>query len=172
MLSSIKSRAAFAALASCLAVAGLTWAGDGSDGSKTTNGAQPVSRQMENFARNCQGCHGSTGVSVKEVPPLANRIGYFTRAEEGRAYLVQVPNVALSVLNDKDLAEMLNWMLIRFGSDQLPADFKPYTADEVGQLRKVRITPTVRRAEVVKLLEDRQLVPSKDTLSLPLPGTY
>jgi len=172
MLPSIKHRVAFAALTCCLMLAGLAWAGDGSDSSKSTSRLQPVTREMENFARNCQGCHGDSGVSVNEVPTLANRIGYFTRAKEGREYLVQVPNVALSTIHDQELAEMLNWMLKRFGADQMPADFKPYTGDEVGVLRKVRIIPTVRRAEVVKLLEDRQLVPNKDTLSLPMRTTY
>jgi hypothetical protein len=172
MLLSIKHRAAFAVLAGCLTVVGLAWAGDGSDSSKSTSRLQPVSREMENFARNCQGCHGDTGVSVKEIPTLLNRVGYFTRAEEGRAYLVQVPNVALSTIHDQELADMLNWMVTKFDAAQLPPDFKPYTGEEVGVLRKVRIIPTVRRAEVVKLLVDRKLVPSKDTLSLPVRETY
>jgi mono/diheme cytochrome c family protein len=124
------------------------------------------------FAKNCQGCHGSMGSKGQEIPTLANRIGYFARAPEGRAFLVQVPNVALSAIDDTDLAAMLNWMLTSYSAGQLPDDFKPYTADEVETLRKVRISPAGRRTEVVKLLEDRKLVPNAQTMSLTAPGAY
>jgi hypothetical protein len=40
---------------------------------------------------------------------------------------------------------IVNWMLDRFGKDDLPADFVPYTAEEVGTLRK---TPLTRVDEV------------------------
>jgi hypothetical protein len=112
------------------------------------------------------------GSKGQEIPTLANRIGYFARAQEGRAFLVQVPNVALSAINDKDLADMLNWMLTSYSAEQLPSDFKPYTAPEVGALRKVRINPAGQRPEVVKILEDRKLVPSTETMSLNAPGAY
>ena len=35
----------------------------------------------------------------------------------------------------RPLAELLNWMLLEISADQLPKDFQPYTAAEVGQYR-------------------------------------
>lgn len=172
MLTSAKSRASQVILASCLMMAGVAWAGDGLDSTTTSSSTQALSRPMQMFALNCQGCHGSMGSKGQEIPTLANRIGYFARAQEGRAFLVQVPNVALSAINDTDLAAMLNWMLTSYSAEQLPSNFKPYTADEVGALRKVRINPAGKRPEVVKILEDRKLVPSAETMSLNAPGAY
>jgi hypothetical protein len=38
-------------------------------------------------------------------------------------------------LSNEALAELPNWMLWRFDLKDIPADFRPYTAEEVGQLR-------------------------------------
>ncbi|HIE1843229.1 cytochrome c [Pseudomonas aeruginosa] len=172
MLISVKGRTALLVLAGCLTVASLAWAGDESGGTKTTGTVQPLARPEAVFGKNCQGCHGSMGSKGQEIPTLANQIGYFARAPEGRAFLVQVPNVALATINDADLAAMLNWMLTSFSADQLPADFKPYSAAEVAELRKVRINPASRRTEVVKILEARRLVPNSETMSLASPDAY
>jgi hypothetical protein len=54
---------------------------------------------------------------------------------EGRAYLVQVPGTVQSSLNDRDTATLLNWMVSTLGGKEVPADFLPYTRDEVTRLR-------------------------------------
>ena len=65
-------------------------------------------------------------------------------------FLVQVPGVATSPLDDAALAAVLNWMLERFGRPQLPAKFDPYTAAEVGALRQKPLTNVDRvRAELI-----------------------
>ena len=124
----------------------------------------PMSRPAQIYARNCQGCHGEAGVSVAEVPTLAQRVGYFARIPEGRSYLVQVPNVALSPCSDREIAEMMNWLLLKFSRDQLPSDFRPYTAEEVGRLRGERIDASKLRQQVVARLLDTRQVPSAEDL--------
>lgn len=118
----------------------------------------------QDYARNCQGCHGIGGHSVAEVPDLQEHVGYFARIQSGRAYLVQVPNVAQSVLSDARLADLMNWMLHAFSEAQLPSDFRPYTAAEVAQLRRRRIEPAATRKMLAKELWKRGELPSETAL--------
>ena len=126
---------------------------------------EPMPRTAQIYAANCQGCHG-LGVSVNEIPALAGRVGYFVRIPEGREYLVQVPNVALNPGSDADIAALLNWILGTYSRAQLPPDFKPYTADEVGRLRLARIDVKARRRHVVELLLAAKQIPSADALAI------
>jgi hypothetical protein len=54
-------------------------------------------------------------------------------------------------LSDGDLAEVLNWMLWRFDAQDLPADFVPFTAAEVADLRKrpLRLEASQMRSELL-----------------------
>lgn len=133
-----------------------------------------VARAAEDYARNCQGCHGAEGVSVAEVPRLQGRAGWFTRTQEGRAYVVQVPNVLQAALSDSRLAAMLNWMLAQFSSAELPADFEPYTGAEVARLRVSRIDSVIeRRRQVVDGLVQAGVIAAPEALAFSLdPGRY
>ena len=104
------------------------------------------------YALNCQGCHLNDGSGTPgSVPPLAGSVGRFMRVLGGREYLVQVPGVATSPLDDAALAAVLNWMLERFGPPQLPAKYEAYTAAEVGTLRQKPLTNVDRvRAELLR----------------------
>lgn len=128
----------------------------------------------EDYARNCQGCHGHEGHSVVEVPRLQGRAGWFTHTSEGRAYLVQVPNVLQANLSDERLATMLNWLLTQFSSGELKPGFEPYTGAEVHALRKQRIESVItRRREVVDGLVRAGVIPDAAVLAFSLePGRY
>ncbi len=132
----------------------------------------PMSRPAQTYATNCQGCHGESGRSVPEIPVLAGRVGYFARVPEGRRYLVQVPNVALNPSSDADIAEVLNWLLVTYSRAQLPPDFSPYTASEVGELRRARVDVVAARRRVVEALLAAGQIPSADALALPQPLPY
>ena len=132
----------------------------------------PMPRAARIYAENCQGCHGATGVSVTEIPTLAGRIGYFVRIPEGRRYLMQVPNVALNPSSDEDIANMMNWLLATYSREQLPADFRPYSAEEVGELRKVRIDVAADRRRVIAQLVAVKQLPSPDVLAIPHASLY
>jgi mono/diheme cytochrome c family protein len=97
------------------------------------------------YAVNCQGCHRADGAATPgTVPGLAGEVARFLAVPGGREYLVQVPGVAQATLDDVALARVMNWMLDRFDKEHLPAGFVPYTADEVGRLRKSPLTDVER----------------------------
>jgi hypothetical protein len=133
-----------------------------------------VGGPAEDFSRHCQGCHGHRGVSVQEVPQLRDRVGYFTHTPDGRAYLVQVPNVLQAHLPDARLAALLNWMLQEFSAGQLAPGFVPYTEAEIRVLRAHRLDSVVaRRREVVEGLVRAGVIPGEQTLAFSLePGRY
>lgn len=69
----------------------------------------------------------------------------------GRDYLVRVPGAAQAPMTDADLAVVLNYLLERFSSATLAADFKPYTAKEVALYRhNILQDPLKRRAEIIE----------------------
>lgn len=109
------------------------------------------------YALNCQGCHLDDGSGTPgSVPALAGSVGRFLRVTGGREFLVQVPGVATSPLDDAALAAVLNWMLERFGRPEAPATYAPYTAAEVGALRAKPLTNVERvRAELIRAAERR-----------------
>jgi hypothetical protein len=132
----------------------------------------PMPRAAQVYAKNCQGCHGEKGVSVTEIPSLANRIGYFARSPEGRRYLVQVPNVALNPSSDEDIARMMNWLLDTYSRAQLPQDFAPYSTEEIARLRKARIDAPTERRRIIEQLVLLKQIPSADVLAIPHSSLY
>jgi hypothetical protein len=90
-----------------------------------------------NYLLHCSGCHQADGSGSPEsgIPDMRGRIGHYLRLPEGRAYLVQVPGTSQSSLNDRDTATLLNWMVSTLSGKEVPADFAPYTRDEVTRLR-------------------------------------
>lgn len=92
-----------------------------------------------NYVLHCQGCHLPDGSGMKgKVPDMRGELGLFARLPEGRDYIGRVPGVANSHLSDAQLARVLNWLVLEMG----PAGagpFKPYSAEEVGKLRRNRL---------------------------------
>ncbi len=43
--------------------------------------------------------------------------------------------MSTSPLANAELAELMNWMFWRFDREHMPADFVPFTAEEIGRLR-------------------------------------
>jgi len=93
------------------------------------------------YAVHCQGCHLDDGRETPgRVPALAGSLGRFSHVRGGRAYLVRVPGVAQSPLDDAALAALLNWLLPHFDPGGLDRDFAPYTAEEVGRVRHLPLS--------------------------------
>lgn len=77
--------------------------------------------------------------------------GYFLHSEEGRKFLIRVPGVAQSALNDDEIAELMNWLLMTYSAGQLPSEFAPYTWEEVDALRDdPEADPEVTRALILE----------------------
>ena len=97
----------------------------------------PIPPDREVYLLNCGGCHGLDGVSNSRiVPDLKGQVGYFFNLPEGRRYLARLPNVAFSQTTDRELATLLNYAVFTLGGDSVPKGAKPYSAAEVGSLRK------------------------------------
>ena len=119
------------------AVCGLVVAISAAGSGAATARAEPNAYAL--YALRCMGCHQSDGAGIDTVPKLRDFVGNFLHVAGGREFLVQVPGVAQSSLTDAEIAAVLNWILTEFSNDQLPADFQPYTGDEVARYRPGRL---------------------------------
>ena len=100
-------------------------------------GVENMQRAWQHWTLNCQGCHRADGTGTDDsAPSLAGTVAKFLHAPGGREYLGRVPGVAGSPLENADLAEVMNWMLYKFDKAHVPANFQPYTSEEVGKLRE------------------------------------
>jgi mono/diheme cytochrome c family protein len=100
------------------------------------------------YMLNCQGCHRADGAGTPGgVPALAGHVARFLSVAGGREYLVRVPGVSQSVLDDERLAALLDWLLARFDAPHLPADFRTYAPAEVAALRRHPLTDVERTRE-------------------------
>lgn len=101
------------------------------------------SRAALHYQLHCSGCHNPDGSGQPgSVPALKGRLGGYLGTPQGREFLVRVPGVSQSFLSDKDLADVLNFMVDAFDHEGTPATFQPFRADEVGRLRKASLSDT------------------------------
>jgi mono/diheme cytochrome c family protein len=116
--------------------------------SAQTPGVQSEARAKMNWLLSCQGCHqpDATG-SAGGAPSMVGDVARFLSVEGGREYLTRVPGVANAGVPDDQLAELLNWTLATFDKDHLPADFAPYTKEEMSA---GRARPLVSEAPVLR----------------------
>jgi cytochrome c553 len=130
--------------------------------SVTTPGAAPAGvanpqRAWQNWTLNCQGCHRPDGTgSEGTAPSLAGTVSKFLTVPGGREYLGRVPGVATSPLSNADLADVMNWMFWRFDKEHMPANFSPFTAEEIGRLRTqpLRLEASQMRNELLKQADE------------------
>jgi len=78
------------------------------------------------------------------IPPLPGYIGSFLNDPEGRVYVLHVPGVASSGLDDADLAALLNYVNQKWGDPKA----RSLTVEEVKLNREHPV------ADVVKLRRD------------------
>ena len=109
-------------------------------------------RAKFHYQMHCEGCHTPDGTGAMAVPRMKDQVGLFLETKAGRDYLVKVPGSATSALDDEELAEVLNWILVEMGGASVAADFEPYSAREVGDLREQPLNE-VERYRTQLLLE-------------------
>ncbi|WP_297514405.1 hypothetical protein [uncultured Caulobacter sp.] len=116
-----------------LALAGASGAADAASGSTPS----PIPLGASRYLESCGGCHGITGTSAKsEIPVLRDQVGRFVCTDEGRAYLVRLPNVAFAAMDDHTLAQAMNYMVFSLGGSSVPKGARPYSPQEVAALRQ------------------------------------
>jgi Cytochrome c len=104
------------------------------------------------YMLNCWGCHRPHGEGIPGTAPPLRGAADFLRVPGGRQYLIEVPGVAQSALDDADVAAVMNWIIETFSDDRVPPSFQPYTSDEVGKIRSIRLTD-IRQARA-KLISE------------------
>jgi hypothetical protein len=118
--------------------------------------AKPLSEVQSLYLQHCGGCHGIQGVSApREIPDLRGQAGFFLCSDEGRAYLIRLPNIALAPVSDQLLTELMNFVMFELGGARtLAARPRAYTAAEVGRLRKEPLTNTGLSEYRARLVKD------------------
>lgn len=88
------------------------------------------------YVLHCAGCHRTdgSGVPAAYVPDL-RRIGDFLRVPGGREFVISVPGVMGSGLDDRQVAEVTNWLMATVAAASVPAGHRPYDAAEVARAR-------------------------------------
>jgi mono/diheme cytochrome c family protein len=95
-----------------------------------------INHTQTTYLESCGGCHGIQGHSAAGlVPSLRDQAGFFLCTPAGRQYIVQLPDVAFADVSDEELAALLNFVVFELGGPSSPKGAKPYTAEEVRQLR-------------------------------------
>ncbi|BAN49161.1 hypothetical protein [Metapseudomonas resinovorans] len=96
-----------------------------------------------NYQLQCAGCHlgDGTGSKANDTPKMKDFVGNFLKVEGGREFLVRVPGMSQSALNNDQLADLLNWLMRKDGmaGKSVPDDYKPYTGEEVAKIRGVTL---------------------------------
>ncbi len=110
------------------------------------------------YLLHCSGCHGTeaAGSTLGRIPPLRERIGNFLWLPEGRAFLVQVPGVNNTGLDNASIARVMNWVIPQFAGTSMPPTFEPYRTEEVARMRAGRPVDvaTYRKSLARRLADD------------------
>ncbi len=112
----------------------------------------PTTSVRSNYVVHCAGCHGmdGSGSALGRVPDM-RRLGQFLQIDGGRDFVIKVPGVMGSGLDDRQVADVTNWVLTTLAKASVPADHIPYDESEV---RRARSTPLVDVAAArLKLVE-------------------
>lgn len=104
-----------------------------------------VAEPHSDYMLNCQGCHGPAGEGVPgNVPSFRGQVAKFLSVPGGREYLLRVPGTSQSELDDAHTAVLMNWLLREFDPQHVPADFVPFTIEEVSRVRRPALTDVAR----------------------------
>jgi len=108
-----------------------------------------------NYILRCAGCHGVTGLGAPHagIPTFPDLVGVFAGDDDGRTYLFHVPGINGASLSDREIAGVMNYVMEAWAGRSLPADFVPFTEEEVTMRRAIPVADVVafRRAVVERL---------------------
>lgn len=107
------------------------------------------------YALKCSGCHRMDGMGAPEagIPPFPGFIAPLARNQDGRVYIAHVPGIMGSRLSNDQLADVLNYVIDEWSEDTSSTPPARFTAEELTELREVRLTNIVefRRNVVAQL---------------------
>jgi hypothetical protein len=122
----------------CMIAALVAAAGATSIASSTVSPPTLLNEVQWTYLERCGGCHGIQGASApSQVPSLRGQVGYFLCMPEARAYLIRLPSVATSPLSDRELADLMNFVVFDLGGAAgAPREYDKFTETEVHDLRQ------------------------------------
>lgn len=107
-----------------------------------------------NYVLRCLGCHGMDGAgsTIGGIPPFPGYIDSLFADDQGRTYLMHVPGIVASSLTDREIAEVMNYVMTQWGEQET---FTAFTVDEVARRRAEPVTDVVafRRTLVERLAQ-------------------
>jgi mono/diheme cytochrome c family protein len=127
---------------------------------RAQTGAPSADAGSRVYTANCAACHQAGGTGMAGAfPPLAAHVPDLLKRPDGRSYIEKVLLFGLEgeisvngnnfagampawgSLSDEDIAGVLNYVSSAWdNSKTLPADFKPFTAEEIKSLRAPELT--------------------------------
>lgn len=109
------------------------------------------------YMLHCSGCHGldGSGLPASYVPSL-QRLGDFLRVPGGRDFVVKVPGVMNSGLDDAQVADVTNWLLATIARDSTPQGYQPYSAADVARVRAATLPDVMAERARLQALARQQ----------------
>lgn len=106
----------------------------------------------KDYVLHCAGCHGRDGAGspAAQVPDL-RRLGAVANWPEGRSYLLRVPGVMGSGLDDGGVAAVMNAVLRDLADPPSASAVRPFDAAEVARARQAPLVDVA--AERRRLVE-------------------
>lgn len=94
-----------------------------------------------NYVLRCAGCHGMEGLGTEAggIPGFPDFIATIAGDDTGRTYMLHVPGVVGASLSDSEIAEVLNYILERWGAPGAP----PFSTEEVIRRRAEPVADVV-----------------------------
>ena len=138
---------------SALAMAAMLGGGAIAASNESYPGVSNPAQARVDYILKCQGCHRPDGSGDDHSnPPMKHIVARFLSVPGGREFIGRVPGVSTVNLDDARLANLVNWTLYTFDAAHMPADFRPYTAEEIGRLRQhpLRLERAAMRARLVE----------------------
>jgi mono/diheme cytochrome c family protein len=96
-----------------------------------------ASRAQRNYLLHCMGCHGERGLGLEgHVPSFRDTLVKISATPRGRDYVLRIPGVTQTALDDAQTAEVLNWVITTFGAVDAARKVVPFTAAEIARARQ------------------------------------
>jgi mono/diheme cytochrome c family protein len=112
----------------------------------------PARSARGQFVLHCAGCHGVDGAgSPTHYVPDLRRLGQFLHVPGGREFIISVPGVMGSGLDDEQVARITNWLLATLAAGSAPPGQPPYSREEVARARAAPLVDVAaRRRELIE----------------------
>lgn len=111
-------------------------------------------RPEVNYVLRCAGCHGMDGTGAEKagIPPFPGLVDAFFADQQGRLYLMHVPGVVANGLSDREIAEVMNYVVDRWRKPG--AEVRHFSTEEVTRLRTEQLDDLVGlRREIAQRLQ-------------------